>query len=52
MDEKRIELICERYEKKVELFQRWQQGQDLNPRRFYKNCRTVQIQKQKEKGFE
>lgn len=35
MDEKRIELICERYEKKVELFQRWQNGQDLNPRKSY-----------------
>lgn len=35
MDEKRIELICERYEKKVELFQRWQSGQDLNPRKSY-----------------
>ncbi len=30
----------------IELFQRWQQGQDLNPRRFYKNCKTIQIQKQ------
>ena len=52
MDEARAKLVCDRYEKKIELFQRWQQGQDLNPRRFYKNCRTVQIQKQKEKGFE
>ena len=26
---------CERYEKKVELFQRWQSGQDLNPRKSY-----------------
>ena len=37
MDEARAKLVCDRYEKKIELFQRWQQGQDLNPRRFYKN---------------
>ena len=46
MDETRAKLVCDRYEKKVELFQRWQQGQDLSPRRFYKNYRTVQMQKQ------
>ena len=46
MDEARAKLVCDRYEKKIELFQRWQQGQDLNPRRFYKNCKTIQIQKQ------
>ena len=46
MDEARAKLVCDRYEKKIELFQRWQQGQDLNLRRFYKNCKTIQIQKQ------
>ena len=46
MDEKRIELICERYEKKVELFQRWQNGQDLNPRKSYNRVieRSARVQ--------
>lgn len=35
MDERRIRLICDRYEKKIELFQKWQLGQDLNPRKVY-----------------
>ena len=35
MDEARAKLVCDRYEKKIELFQRWQNGQDLNPRKSY-----------------
>lgn len=34
MDEKRIRFVCDRYEKKIELFIRWQTGQHLNPRKI------------------
>ena len=34
MDEKRMRFVCDRYEKKIELFTRWQNGQDLNPRKI------------------
>lgn len=27
-------FVCDRYEKKIELFTRWQNGQDLNPRKI------------------